>query len=265
MRIDNKKITTVISDVDGTLLPADTQTLGSDFFPVIEKLLDSGITFIAASGRQYPNMKRLFAPIEDRIGIVSENGSLIAWKGQVLHTCTIPHTLAMELMKDMQTETEAEILISSPNTCYAIPKNFSFLDMLKFKMQNIVTVPVSYESIQDDILKIALKFQNNIPVEVQERFHQKYDSVLTVVDAGNGWFDFIPKESGKGRAITFLANRIGFSLEESVSFGDSENDISMLKTTGISFAMEHAKPSVKAVADNFCDRVEAVLASVCNI
>ena len=49
----------IASDLDGTLLLNKAQTLPEEIFPLIRALKELGIRFVAASGRQYPNMKRI--------------------------------------------------------------------------------------------------------------------------------------------------------------------------------------------------------------
>ena len=52
---------------------------------------------------------------------------------------------------------------------------------------------------------------------------------------------------------------MGLSVEEFVAFGDNENDITMLQTAGLSYAVDTAKPHVKEQADFVCEDVETVL------
>lgn len=42
----------VASDLDGTLLVNGSQSIPEEIFPLIKKLKDMGILFVAASGRQ---------------------------------------------------------------------------------------------------------------------------------------------------------------------------------------------------------------------
>ena len=56
----------------------------------------------------------------------------------------------------------------------------------------------------------------------------------------------------KGRALTQLALDNHISLEHIVSFGNAENDISMLRKTGYSVAVENATDHVKSVAHTIC-------------
>ena len=88
----------IASDLDGTLLLNKTQTLPEDLFPLIRALNELGIRFVAASGRQYPNMKRLFAPVASDISFICENGALAVEKGQVLYQDRFDKELANEIL-----------------------------------------------------------------------------------------------------------------------------------------------------------------------
>ena len=60
----------VASDLDGTLLVNGSQSIPEEIFPLIKKLKDMGILFVAASGRQYANMRNLFAPVKDDMAAI---------------------------------------------------------------------------------------------------------------------------------------------------------------------------------------------------
>ena len=88
----------IASDLDGTLLLNKAQTLPEDLFPLIRALNELGIRFVAASGRQYPNMKRLFAPVASDISFICENGALAVEMGQVLYQDRFDKELANEIL-----------------------------------------------------------------------------------------------------------------------------------------------------------------------
>ena len=75
----------VASDLDGTLLLHKAQSLPEEIFSLIRQLEELGIMFVAASGRQYPNMTKLFAPVASEISYISENGALAVDHGEVLY------------------------------------------------------------------------------------------------------------------------------------------------------------------------------------
>ena len=62
-------------------------------------------------------------------------------------------------------------------------------------------------------------------------------------------FDIFHRDGGKDVGIIKTCERFGFLPEETVAFGDSENDLDMLRCAGIGVAMGNATAQVKAVCD----------------
>jgi hypothetical protein len=52
----------------------------------------------------------------------------------------------------------------------------------------------------------------------------------------------------KAEAIEEVAKHFGLGLQDTIAFGDGENDLSMIRSAGVGVAMGNAMPSVKAVA-----------------
>ena len=70
----------IACDLDGTLLLNGAQELRPETSDLILKLRKQGRLFVAASGRQYPNLRRLFEPVEDEIAYICENGALVKYQ-----------------------------------------------------------------------------------------------------------------------------------------------------------------------------------------
>lgn len=259
MILEGRTITAIVSDFDGTIIRPGMQEPPKQFFDVVEKLLQQNIQFIAASGRQYPNLRNMLEPLADRIGFIAENGALVVWKGQIVHKSTIPRCLAMELIEDMKAQPNSEILVSGEGTSYIVPNDPQYAYLMKHQVKNIVSILNDFGEIPEELLKVSIYYPNGILPEAEFAFHRKYDSRLLVVESGNGWLDFMNKESGKGQALKLLSQKMGFSIEQTAAFGDSENDISMLQAAGIGYAMSFARKSVQAASDVLCDSVEETL------
>lgn len=253
------RIRIIASDFDGTILKGGAQQVDEIYFDQIRRLKDLGFSFIAASGRQYFNLRRLLAPVADEVSYICENGALIARGSEVICQNNIDRTLAMALIADMRGIPDSEVLASGAASSYVVPVNPRFPMMLREKVRNRVTVLDSYEQLEDRLIKISIYWPGGIPRDKEAWFHEKYDRFLNVVDGGNGWLDFTNKGVDKGSALRILARRQGFFLDEVLSFGDSENDISMLRESGISYAMNTAKDAVKEAADRECSLVSTVL------
>ncbi len=56
----------------------------------------------------------------------------------------------------------------------------------------------------------------------------------------------------KGTGLAFVAERLGFSPEQTVAFGDGENDVELLERAGFGVAVENAHPRLQAEADWVC-------------
>lgn len=260
MRINGKNITTIVSDFDGTILKKGAMEAPKEFFDVINKAMEQGYGFIAASGRQYFNMYHMLQGLKQDIVYICENGCLVMYKGEVLHKETIEKELAKELIEELQKQGYgSEIIVSGEGTCYVSPHKQEFADAMEQKVKYHITRLADFSQVREEPLKISIYYPAGIPEDVGLYFKEKYGRRLQVVEAGNGFLDFNPLSSGKGPALQIVAKKLGFNVEECVSFGDSENDMSMLQTSGASFAMEKAQPHVKAVADYVCDSVEDVL------
>lgn len=57
------------------------------------------------------------------------------------------------------------------------------------------------------------------------------------------------KEATKGKALFRLAKALGIAREQTMSFGDGSNDLSMIESAGIGIAMENGIDMVKEKAD----------------
>ena len=261
MRINGKNINTIVSDFDGTILKKGAMEAPREFFEVINRAMEKGYLFVAASGRQYYNMYNLLQGLTKDIVYVCENGCLVMYRGEVLHKESIEPELANGLIEELQAQGGgSELIVSGEKTCYVAPHNPGFADVMEQKVKYHITGLDSFAQVSEAPLKISIYYPGGVPEEKGRYFKEKYGKELQVVEAGNGFLDFNPLTSGKGPALKVVAEKLGFKVEECVSFGDSENDMSMLQTTGVSFVMENAKPHVKAVADYVCESVEAVLA-----
>lgn len=87
----------VASDLDGTLLMKGAQGLPEDIFPLIRQLKELGILFVAASGRQYANMKKMFAPVADDMAFICENGGLAVYHEKVMYQNYFDQNLVREI------------------------------------------------------------------------------------------------------------------------------------------------------------------------
>lgn len=251
----------IVTDLDGTLLKRGSQSLDPSTLALIDQLKKQGILFAAASGRQYPNMRRLFDYVGDDLYYICENGSIILHKEEEYCKKTMPKELSIALIEDILAVDGAEALISGARTSYLMPKTESFYNRMANIVKNDVTIVKDIHTVEEDFIKISMYMAGyeRVPEEINNRFREKYGNDLLATDSGNGWLDFVPKGSSKGTAVAYLMEQLGIESDEVMIFGDHENDISMLTLTDHSYIMAHSNDYMKQYAKQECTTVDEVL------
>lgn len=245
----------VASDIDGTLLLNGTGSIPEKCFALIDTLAKNGIRFAAASGRQYTNLRRLFAPVADDIDYICENGNLVICRGEICYKRTIERTYGANLMHALMAIEGCEVLLSGVETCYVQPKAPDYVDHMRYFVGNDVTVVPDITDVPEEYLKISAYFKGGVPLEKVPELERLAQPLMRPVVSGLPWLDFLLEGCDKGAAMMELQKQLGISKEETMSFGDNENDIELLLQSGVSCAMRSGNPKLHPYADYLIDDV----------
>lgn len=249
----------IASDLDGTLLLNRAQTLPEEIFPLIRELKKQGILFVAASGRQYPNMRRLFDPVAEDMAFICENGALAVWNEKVLYQDNFELELTREIVEAIDAREGAEFSCATREFYYIKPKTQHYLDLMTKVVKTTSRVVESFDEIIEPCMKLAVYERAGVQEDSIRYWKSRFSDRCTVVTSGMEWVDFIPFGTNKARGLKEYQKLLGIRPEECMVFGDEYNDIEMLKSTPWSFAMSHSKQGVKEAAAFTADRVEPVL------
>lgn len=250
------KVKLIASDLDGTLLLNGAQSLRDDTCDYILKLLDKNIIFFAASGRQYYSLKRLFAPIKDKIGFLCENGCIVFYNGKQLFKETLNRELALELVDEILKREKGEVMVSGVDVVYLKPKNMKFFYYMRDFVNFNVELADDISKIKEDFMKVSIYEENGISNDTVKYFHEKFGSKCTVVTSGIEWLDMIPLNVNKGYALKKILDYLKISTDECIAIGDSDNDIEMLKLVKYPATVESADTNFKLNAKIITDNVE---------
>lgn len=247
----------IASDLDGTLLEP-VEHLPDGLFEVLEKLDRLGITFVAASGRQYDNLRRLFAPAARKMGFICENGALNMLQGREVKLQGIEREMGLAIIRRLM-ELPVCILVSGRHTCYVSPENRAFTDDMVYRLRNTIAVVDRLDEIDDDFLKISAFAPEGVAA-FAPALEAEWSDRLNAVVSGQCWFDFgtASKETG----IRALMDTLSLTREEVVAFGDQFNDVSMLDAVGNPFLMENASEKLKSRGYRLCRKVLPVLEAI---
>ena len=153
----------IASDLDGTLLQNGAQSLPDHVIPFIEKLAtEHNIIFVAASGRQYPNLVRLFGSASKHMAFICENGSLVFYQDKLLAGHPMDKETALTISHDILSLPGCELQISGEKTCYLIPKSERFVDRMVNIVKNDIKLLTAPEEHSEPFYKVSVYEESGI-------------------------------------------------------------------------------------------------------
>ena len=235
----------IATDLDGTLLDNNGE-LNEEFNHVFNELYKKGITFMAASGRQYPALETLFESVKDKMMFIAENGTFAVNKGEELLCDPMDRKNVEDIIDFTRDAENKEILLNTKYTAYTECKDEEFLKMLDIYCSS-VTVVDDLKDVKEDVLKTAIYDDRPISEHCQDYF-DKFGEYMTVCTSGPHWLDIMEKGVTKGKALEHIKERYGLKSEEIMIFGDQMNDLELIECGYYSYAMENAIDALKEKA-----------------
>lgn len=242
----------IVTDVDGTLVKDSSPAINPAYFPEIRRLTEKGYYFVVASGRQYQSVARLFEPVLDCIYIAAENGSHIRYKDQDLNIIPMNQEDARAIVRDIRQMPDTDFVVSVPMLHRMESKNQEFLQWIDASYHNVAKIVEDVLDTDIPIIKVAAYKKSGIREDAQNFYFPKWADKCLACMAGEEWVDFMDRSAGKGTAMRFLQSYLNVTREETMAFGDNQNDIGMMDEAEHSYVVENAHPDVKIHAKNIC-------------
>lgn len=253
----------IACDIDGTLLRGTNQKLNPEIFDIIRKLKEKGVVFVAASGRPFLNLRRLFDPVKDDILYVAENGTLYYLNGELICTKELDRKLGLEILGEILKHPDNDILLATAYMSYTQTKNEKYIDFVKNKIKYDLTVVDDITKVTEPFLKIAVCDFSGIE-NSSDIYYKLFAHRLNVVTSGSIWLDFIPPKVNKGTALKALIEKLSISPSNVISFGDQYNDIEMFELSGKSYAVASHAEGIEKYVDAICDDPIDIIKEILN-
>ena len=255
----------VFFDVDGTLVwdrsVDDPENSIVDLVPTpavydaFERLRDRGHKAFICTGRTLDSIGKPLLSLKSA-GIISGAGACVSIDGEILAEQSIPVELLEETVRHLvalRVEVVFEgaresVALMRPGAVYrAIPGVPTVHDLEGLRR---VAPAMDFE-------KFAF-FADAIPVLKRDAdfFLTRYDLCDLGIGLGEMSLAGVNKGSGVQRALEVLGQAPDGGSWRTYAFGDSENDLPMLRAVDVPVAMGNALPQVKAMATYVTDRVE---------
>ena len=245
MKLSNVKL--VVSDMDGTLLNEKGQ-VSPRFFELYKELQQHDVQFVAASGRQYYSIIDKLDQIKNSITVIAENGGIAQRRDEVLLTRSLPKNTVKDLIQKIRPLEDAHMVLCGMKSGYVESNKEGFLPIFSEYYKKYELVDNLLDVVDDDeFFKIAVYSFKGSENSTYPHFKGEYDSFKVKVSAEN-WLDIMGIDTNKGDALKLIQDLMGVGSDETMVFGDYNNDLEMMKLAHFSYAVENAHPNVLKAA-----------------
>ncbi|MCX2720076.1 HAD family hydrolase [Poritiphilus sp. M415] len=243
--MDLSRVKLVVTDMDGTLLNKDHQ-VSPYFFELYSALKAKGVHFAAASGRQHNSIADKLAPIKDEIFIIAENGGFVTDRGKEILSTPLQPEMINQIL-DVVTRVEgAKPVLCSKDNAYVLESHADFQEKLKeyYTRFELLSDLKEFDGV---VMKIAVFHYDGSETYLYPAVRE-FESELKVKVSGENWLDLSHPNAHKGFALSRIQKAYRISREETMVFGDYNNDLEMLGQASFSFAMANAHPNILRAA-----------------
>ena len=254
----------IATDLDGTLL-SDPNTIHPDNVAALREAVEAGVHLVAASGRRSESSSLLMLDAGFQTAhIIGANGCQICDAPLAPPFCAryLPVEAAREGFAIAQSYGLIVSLYTDHTVTYGEEAGMRLAesgDEIGFH-ERLRACGLVRVCAGERALEAALR-EGVFKLFAMSRTDDDVDGVLAArracarlphTELTSTWhnnFELMPAGVHKGWALETLACRLGIAREEVVAFGDSENDIPMLRWAGTGVAMANASEEVRAAAD----------------
>lgn len=241
-----KEIQFIATDMDHTLLTSDGQ-LPPGLIATVKELKQQGITFAAASGRPLYTLLETFAELRHEMSFIADNGGLILHQDEIIFNSELPQT-DYQKMVAFAKESSGIPIVCGMDAAYIEKRHQNYEPVYRtFYSQIQFVEDLSEVAVTAD--KFTLYFpEQNSRENFAEIFDPAFGKDYSVVVSGPEWIDIMNKGVDKGSAMAIMSEQLAIPFEQMMAFGDTYNDIGMLKQVGHSYIMANGTPEVAQYA-----------------
>jgi len=248
------RIKVVVTDVDGTLL--NSQGKLSEFSrKVIKEYLARGGNLIFATGKLFKTIRPFCREFSLRLKQIAANGAVLV---DPLNNYTTVlsqlDTATMRKIIDILQKQGIEFVIYEPERVYFKERKVSSanLDLIVAGGEDPPLSIPDYTSWNwRHPLKI-LSFVNRDETFLEKIVRKEIKEIckqVEIIRTTPYFLEFLKRGTSKFNALKVILKEIEVNLTQVVAFGDNENDLELMKKSGIGVAVSNASPEVKKVAD----------------
>lgn len=258
----NREIKLIGADLDGTLLN-DEKQLCPGAAETIKRAREAGIYVVPVTGRPFKGIPECVRELPEIEYIIASNGAAIidAKSGEYIYSFSMTNEKSLEVFNLLKS---SDCLFEpfSDGVCYTERKIIdSYIGYFKGTpveeyLRSTRVICNSLEALFKEQNKRADEFFVSCESRAERN---KITALLKKTEGVQFWFyddryiEITKENCDKGSALETLCRHLNINTENTMAFGDGENDLLFLEKAGVSVAMENAAKSVKQRADIIAD------------
>lgn len=244
-----RRISLVLSDVDGTLVTADKRLTDASI-NAVRRLKLAGIRFAITSSRPPRGMAMFVKPLQIDTPIAGFNGGaftnpdLSMIEQHVLDPGTARQSL--ELLRqgglDVWLFSGNDWLVNDPDGPHVAHETHTvdFGPKIVHSFNDRLGAANKIVGVSDDHARIA---------QCEAEAKKAFGSKASISRSQTYYLDITSINANKGTVLDYHASHLNIPRDEIAAIGDSQNDVFMFKRSGLSIAMGNASAEVKAQAN----------------
>jgi Cof subfamily protein (haloacid dehalogenase superfamily) len=244
-KIMNNKIKTIVTDLDKTLL--DNNGNISEYSKnILLRCMKNNIHIVFATARPI-RATRIFYSMVKPNALICHNGAEILVDDKIIYNCGIKHETVNALIDT------SDKLFSEYNLAVEInDKIYTNFD------PSIYWGEMEYEDIKNrpveeaDKVIIGINDEEKM-MEIKKHLSDELYFERSIGAIGGSLGLIINREATKWNGVKKLLEYYKTGIENTIAFGDNENDYEMVKNCGIGIAVENGIEKIKDIAKCICE------------
>ena len=248
----------IFSDIDGTFLTND-KSVTALTEKAIKKIVANGLKFVVVSARMpeaiyiiTDNLKMSHTPI------ISYSGAYVLTEDEkILYDKKIPAADAKNILSEMSKNWKNISVSFYAGRNWFVKNIDERIEKEIFNTDALAEVADFSELLEKNIFpnKIFVRCEPSTCAEMERELSKNFTN-LNVVRSAPHLLEIMDKSVSKATGIEIILKHYGFSKNDAIAFGDSYNDVEMLKLIPQSVAMGNAPAEIKKIASAVTDSNE---------
>lgn len=247
-------------DLDGTLLN-DRKEITPGNRTAISKALDAGHKIIITTGRPLVSAVGQAKALHlDRPGcyLIAYNGGVLydTEHRKIISQVSIPIDLVKPIFAEanrrnihIQTYDDTQVLVEPRCDDKEVRRYCGLINMTHRVIPDILELD------KEPVKMLLINYEDSSPLEEFRKWVSTWaDTLLDTFFSCEEYVEIVSKGLNKGNALRQMAALLQIPMENTVSAGDAQNDISMIQAAHTGVCMRNGCAECKVIANHITDR-----------